>query len=79
MLDQKTKCCPMPKAEGNILSEGPTYHMMPEYPVNDCFVHHHICPRHPGCQQQIDTTWDKLVSDKVDSERIDLLVTSSAS
>ena len=37
------------------------------------------CPRHPGCKQQIDTTWDELVSDKVDSERIDLPVTSNAS
>ena len=42
-------------------------------------LHHHTCPRHPGCEQQIDTTWDEFVSDKVDSERIDLLVTSNAS
>ena len=38
MLDLKTKCCPRPKAEGKILSEGPTYHMLPESPVNNCFV-----------------------------------------
>ena len=38
MLDLKTKCCPRPKAEGNFLSEGPTYHMLPESPVNNCFV-----------------------------------------
>ena len=38
MLDLKTKYCPRPKAEGNILSEGPTYHMLPESPVNNCFV-----------------------------------------
>ena len=37
MLDLKTKCCPRPKAEGNILSEGPTYHMLPESPVNQSF------------------------------------------
>ena len=24
--------------EGNILSSGPTYHMLPESPVNNCFV-----------------------------------------
>ena len=28
----------LPKAEGNILSKGPTYHMLPESPVNNCFV-----------------------------------------
>ena len=38
MLDLKTKCCPRPKAEGNILSEGPTYYMLTESPVNNCFV-----------------------------------------
>ena len=38
MLDLKTKCCPRPKAEGNILSDGPTYHMLPESTVNNCFV-----------------------------------------
>ena len=38
MLDLKTKCCPRPKAEGNIMYEGPTYHMLPESPVNNCFV-----------------------------------------
>ena len=38
MLDLKTKYCPRPKAEGNILSEGPTYHMLPESSVNNCFV-----------------------------------------
>ena len=27
----------LPEAEGNILSEGPTY-MLPESPVNNCFV-----------------------------------------
>ena len=39
MLDLKTKCCPRPEAEGNILSEGPTYHMLPESAVNNCFVY----------------------------------------
>ena len=38
MLDLKTKCCTRPKAEDNILSEGPTYHMLSESPVNNCFV-----------------------------------------
>ena len=38
MLDLKTKGSPMLKAEGNILSLGPTYHMLPESPVNNCFV-----------------------------------------
>ena len=38
-----------------------------------------ITPAHVIREQQIDTTWDELISDKVDSERIDLLVTSNAS
>ena len=38
MLDFKTKCCPRPKAKDNILSSGPTFHVLPEFPVNNCFV-----------------------------------------
>ena len=111
MLDIQTKCRPRPTAEVNILSEGQTYNMLPEYPVNICIVIPSLvkdkvkysnytqtnwpcsnwpqfgrirfsvnllyCPRHPGNgEQQIDTTWDEYVSDKLDWERIDLLVTS---
>ena len=40
-------------------------------------LHHHTWPRHPGCgEQQIEATCDELVWDKVELERIDLLVTS---
>ena len=38
MLDLQTKCCPRPSASGNILSSGPTYHMLPSSPVNNCIV-----------------------------------------
>ena len=38
MLDLKTKCFKRPKAEGNNLTDGPTYDMLPESPVNNCFV-----------------------------------------
>ena len=38
MLDLKTKCCPRPSASGNILSSGPTYHMLPSSPVNNCII-----------------------------------------
>ena len=39
MLDLQTKCCPRPSASGNILSSGPTYHMLPSTPVNNCIMH----------------------------------------
>ena len=32
------KCCPRPSASGNILSSGPTYHMLPSSPVNNCIM-----------------------------------------
>ena len=38
MLDLQTKCCPRPSASGNILSSGPTYHMLPSSPVNNCIL-----------------------------------------
>ena len=38
MLDLQTKCCPRPSASGNILSSGPTYHMLPSSPVNNCIM-----------------------------------------
>ena len=38
MLGLRTKCRPRPKAEGNIWYEGPIYHILPESPVNTCFV-----------------------------------------
>ena len=38
MLDLQTKCCPQPSASGNILSSGPTYHMLPSSPVNNCII-----------------------------------------
>ena len=38
MLDLQTKCCPRPSASGNILSSGPTYHMLPSSPVNNCII-----------------------------------------
>ena len=40
MLDLQTKCCPRPSASGNILSSGPTYHMLPSSPVNNCIIFH---------------------------------------
>ena len=38
MLDLQIKCCPRPSASGNILSSGPTYHMLPSSPVNNCII-----------------------------------------
>ena len=38
MLNLKKKRCPRWKAVGNILSEEPTYHVLPESEVNNCFV-----------------------------------------
>ena len=34
-------CWTLPEAEGNILSEGPTYNMVPESPVNNCLLYLH--------------------------------------
>ena len=41
MLDLQTKCCPRPSASGNILSSGPTYHMLPSSPVNNFIIWYH--------------------------------------
>ena len=35
-------CCQRPKAEGNSSSEGPTDHLLPENPDNNCFVIPHF-------------------------------------
>ena len=35
-------CCQRPKAEGNSSSEGPTDHLLPEDPDNNCFVIPHF-------------------------------------
>ena len=42
LLALKMNCCQRPKAEGNSSSEGPTDHLWPENPDNNCFVIPHF-------------------------------------
>ena len=42
LLALKMNCCQRPKAEGNSSSEGPTDHLLPENPDNNCFVIPHF-------------------------------------
>ena len=44
MSDLQTKCCPRPSALGNILSSGPTYHMLPSSPVNNSIIYNSVGP-----------------------------------
>ena len=42
LLALKMSCCQRPKAEGNSSSEGPTDHLLPDNPDNNCFVIPHF-------------------------------------
>ena len=58
LLALKMNCCQRPKAEGNSSSEGPTDHLLPENPDNNCFVIPHF---HELCFMMNGKAPDKMI------------------